>query len=189
MAAEDAQPFLVQRRHVDPTQLFVVEVDGAGTRLTAPDWERLPITVDPPAWGAGDQEIVLSADDGSQVSIRPSDLDDAQSPDDVRLQSFDPAVTRPCFLPEAHSPMALVVLEPESNVIREGGLPASLRDRTGTAVSFYLLGGLHTVLDGQIVQEGEWVPFAEGVVGEDGTIATPAGDGLPQLGWVGVVAD
>ena len=174
------------------TTYCTVEVDGGDASVTAPDWELLPMPADPPAWGAGDEEIVLVADDGSAVSIRPSDVDDTQSPDDVRLQSVDPTATRPCFLPEGQDPMALVVLEPESNVVRAGGLPASLRDRTGappgTAVSFYLLGGLHTVLDGELVQEGQWVPFAEGVVADDGTIATPDGDGLPQLGWVGVAA-
>lgn len=174
------------------TSYCVVEVEGSGSTLEAPTWDLLPMPPEPPAWGAGDEEIVLAADDGATVSIRPSDLEEDQDPAAVRFRSVDLAEHRPCFLPEGQTPAALYVLEPESNVVRAGGLPAVLRDASaaapGTPVSLYLLGGLHTVLDGEIVQEGNWVPFAEGVVADDGTIATPEGDGLPQLGWIGVVA-
>jgi hypothetical protein len=173
------------------TSYCVVEVEGAESAVEAPAWDLLPMPPDPPAWGGGDEEISLSADDGATVSIRPSDLEEGQDPEAVRFRSVDLAEHRPCFLPEDHTLLALYVLEPESNVVRAGGLPAVLRDESaaapGTAVSLYLLGGLHTILDGSIVQEGTWLPFAESVVGDDGSIVTPEGDGLPQLGWVGVV--
>lgn len=174
------------------TTYCVVAVEGATPAVAAPSWELLPMPPDPPAWGAGDEEIALSADDGATVSIRPSDLEADQEADDVRFRAVDPAAYHPCFLPEDQAPpAALYVLEPESNVVRVGGLPAVLSAGAdavpGTPVSLYLLGGLHTVLDGEIVQEGEWVPFATSVVADDGTVPTPEGDGLPQLGWVGVV--
>lgn len=167
-----------------------VDVEGAGPSVSAPEWALLPMPGDPPAWGGGDDEIVLAAADGSEVSIRPSDVDPAQDPDAVRLLAVDPTSARPCFVPEGQTLLSLIVLEPESNVVRAGGLPARLHDATGAApgtpVSFYMLGGLHSLLDGVVVEEGTWVPFADAVVAEDGTITTPDGDGLPQLGWVGV---
>lgn len=173
------------------TSYCVVEVEGAPSTLEAPTWDLLPMPADPPAWGAGDEEIALAADDGATVAIRPSDLEEDQDPAAVRFRSVDVATHRPCFLPADPTPMSLYVLEPESNVVRAGGLPAVLRDGSaaapGTPVTLYLLGGLHTILDGEIVQEGTWVPFAETEVGANGEVPTPDGDGLPQLGWFGVV--
>lgn len=171
------------------TSYCVVEVES-GPVVEAPPWDLLPMPADPPAW-SGDEEILLPAEDGATITVRPSDLDEEQDPEAVRFRAVDVAAHRPCFLPEGQEPLALYVLEPESNVVRAGGLPARLRDGTaaapGTPVSLYLLGGLHTVLDGEIVQEGTWVPFAESTVEADGSIATPDGDGLPQLGWFGVL--
>ncbi len=173
------------------TSYCVVEVAGATSTLEAPTWDLLPMPTDPPAWGAGDEEIALAADDGATVSIRPSDLEEDQDPAAVRFRSVDVATHRPCFLPADQTPMSLYVLEPESNVVRAGGLPAVLRDGSaaapGTPVTLYLLGGLHTILDGEIVQEGNWVPFAETEVGADGEVPTPDGDGLSQLGWFGIL--
>lgn len=167
-----------------------VTLDGGQPTIEAPEWRLLPMPADPPTWGPGDEEINLAADDGATVSLRPSDLDPELDPAAVRFRRVDPVLERPCFLPDGREPENLYVLEPESAVVRPGGLPARLRagggSPEGTEVSLYLLGGLHTSLDGAPVAEGAWVPFADSVVEDEAVVPTPDGDGIPQLGWLGV---
>jgi len=172
------------------TTYCVVPVDGAdGSSVEAPPYGLVAMPPDPPAW-SGEEPIELVADDGATVTMRPSDLDDTQDPAAVRFRRVDIGETRPCFLPEGEDVLALYVLEPEAPVVAETGLPAILQAPgadEGDAVSLRLLGGLHTTLAGELVQEGDWVPFAESEVGPDGAVSTPEGAGLPQLGWFGVV--
>jgi hypothetical protein len=170
-----------------------LDVDGIDGNLTAPDFALFALEGPAPDWGAGaDDEIAYTADDGAQLTLRRSDVVVRAVETDLRMTWIDTSIERPCFLPEGQEVATLYAIGPESLVVREGGLPARLVDHSGlpagTPVDLYTVGSILTAFGANAILEGEWHAFAESTVGADGFIDTPAGAGVPQLGWVGAVA-
>jgi len=171
----------------------VLDLDGIDGLLAAPDFALFPLEGPEPAWGPGeDDEITYVADDGAEVTLRPSDVVGGDVEAELRMTFVDSTGARPCFLPEDQTLATFYAMGPEALSMREGGLPATLVDHTGlpagTVVDLYMLGSLLTGVGEGAVVEGSWEAFAQSTVAADGTIPTPAGQGLRQLGWVGAVA-
>ena len=173
----------------------VLDLDGVDGLLAAPDFAIFPLQGPEPVWGPGeDDEITYVADDGASVTLRPSDTNsgggDVEA--ELRMTFVDSTDARPCFLPEDQVLATFYAMGPEAASSRDEGLPAVLVDHTGlpegTAVDLYMLGSLMTAVGDHAVVEGSWEVFAQSAVAADGTIPTPAGQGLRQLGWVGAVA-
>jgi hypothetical protein len=165
---------------------------GDAGDFEAPEVELFPLPGEAPSWGGQDEEIAVDAGDGGQVWLTPADVTSNDGPEAVRLTAVGFDEHRPCFLPPDQDLVSLYAMEPEGEVTREGGLRARLAAGTlapGTEVDLYLLGGLHPVRLGEdFVREGQWVSFGRTTVGDDGFIETPAGQGLPLIGWFGAVA-
>lgn len=114
----------------------------------------------------------------------------AESYDALRARVASGALATDTCLGDGTPMDLLVAFAPEAPVDDASGLSASIEARgfsPGERVELFVLGGLATTLpSGELVPEATWHRFGSATVSPDGRVATPAGAGVPHLGWLGL---
>ncbi|MFN7700357.1 MAG: hypothetical protein ACK6CU_29085 [Deltaproteobacteria bacterium] len=145
-----------------------------------------PRTLPPVGDEAASRELVF---DGVSLTTTPRAIG-SENYAELAARVLDGALATETCLGNGEAMDLLVAFSPESAVDDRAGLPSRVEARgfsPGERVELFVLGGLATMLaDGSLVPEAEWHSFATVTVGEDGTVQTPPGAGVPHLGWLGL---